>query len=75
MIKIIKPIGHGLLAAGVLLIVIYFTGVYLKGPEAFREALDPLAVKTFLALLPVVPGTLLLWLGDFLTARRRYGDR
>jgi hypothetical protein len=44
--SIIKSIGHGLLAAGILLIVIYVLGAYLRGREAFRDALDPTAMKT-----------------------------
>ncbi len=69
--SIIKSIGHGLLAAGILLIVIYGLGAYLRGREAFRDALDPTAMKTYLTLLPLAPGLLLLWLGDLLAARRR----
>jgi len=36
--SIIKSIGHGLLAAGILLIVIYVLGPYLRSREAFRDA-------------------------------------
>ena len=71
MCSIVKSIGHGLLAAGFLLIVLYVFGAYLRGREAFRDALDPTAVKTYLALLPLAPGFLLLWLGDLLVTRRR----
>jgi hypothetical protein len=69
--SIIKSIGHGLLAAGILLIVLYVFGSYLRGREALRDALDPTAMKTYLALMPLAPGLLLLWLGDLLAARRR----
>jgi hypothetical protein len=69
--NIVKSIGHGLLAAGILLIVLYVFGAYLRGREAFRDALDPVAMKTYLALVPLVPGLLLLWLGDRLATRRR----
>ena len=69
--SIIKSIGHGLLAAGIVLIVLYVFGAYLRGREAFRDALDPTAMKTYLALLPLAPGLLLLWLGDHLATRRR----
>jgi hypothetical protein len=69
--SIVKSIGHGLLAAGILLIIIYVFGSYLRGLEAFRDALDPTAVKTYLVLLPLAPGLLLLWLGDHLATRRR----
>jgi hypothetical protein len=62
--SIVKSVGHGLLAAGILLIVAYLFGCYLKGHEALSDALNPLAVKTYLALLPLAPGSLLLWLGS-----------
>ena len=71
MANVIKSAGHGMLAASALLIVVYFFGVYLKGPQAFRDALDPLAAKTYLALAPLLPGVFLLWLSDHIAARRR----
>jgi hypothetical protein len=69
--KLIKSIGHGLLAAGVFLIVFYFFGAYVKGSDALRDALDPLASKNYLVLMPLVPGALLLWLSDYMAAHRR----
>jgi hypothetical protein len=69
--NIVKSIGHGLLAAGILLIILYVFGAYLRGSEAFRDALDPATMKTYLTLLPLMPGLLMLWLGDRLTTRRR----
>ena len=55
---------------------IYFAGANLKGPEALRDALDPWVAKTYLMLLPLMPGALLLWIGDHIAARRRgYGRR
>jgi hypothetical protein len=69
--KLIKSIGHGLLAAGVFLIAIYFAGVHVKGSDALRDALDPLTPRNYLVLIPLVPGALLLWLGDYIAARRR----
>ena len=72
MSKIIKPIGHGLLAAGVLLVALYLFGVYLRGPEAFRDALDPFSEKTYLPLLPLLPGALLLWLAERRSGLRRF---
>ena len=71
MANVVKSAGHGMLAASALLIVVYFFGVYLKGPEALRDALDPFAVKTYLALIPLVPGALLLGLSGHIAARRR----
>jgi hypothetical protein len=73
--KMIKPIGHGLLAAGVLLVALYLFGVYLRGPEAFRDALDPFSEKTYLPLLPLLPGALLLWLAERPSSLRRFENR
>ena len=70
MSKIVKPVGQGLFAAALVLVGLYFGGVSLKGPEALRDALDPFAAKTYLALIPLVPGALLLRLSDHITARR-----
>jgi hypothetical protein len=76
MIRIVKSIGHGLLTAGVLLIVIHFVGIYLKGSDALRDALDPLELRNYLALAALVPGVLLLQLSDYIAARRsRYENR
>jgi hypothetical protein len=69
--RIFKSIGHGLLAAGFVLIALYFAAAYLKGSESFRDALDPLAARNYLVLAPLVPGALLLWLTDHIAARRR----
>ena len=71
MSRLIRAMGHGLLAAGGVLIFLLFAGAYLKGPETFRDALDPFAIGTYLTLLPLVPGTLLIWLADLMSARRR----
>jgi hypothetical protein len=68
---IFRSIGHGFLATGVVLIALYFAGLYLKGSEAFRDALDPLALRNYLVLAPLIPGALLLWLSDLVAARRR----
>ena len=69
--NIIKSIGQGLLAAGILILLIYLFGCYLKGLEALRDALNPLAPKTYLAFLPLMPGSLLLWVGNRLSTRPR----
>ena len=71
MIKLVKSIGHGLLAAGVFLIVVYFVGIYFKGSDALRDALDPLASRNYLVLIVLMPGALLFWLADYIAARRR----
>src|SRR5262245_9730616 len=71
MSKLLRSIGHGLMAAGTFMIVLYFIGLYVKGSDdAVRDALDPLASKNYLVLLALVPGAFLLWLGDHIAARR-----
>jgi hypothetical protein len=75
MSRIFKSIGHGLLAAGALLFVIYLLGVYVKGIDALRDALDPLVLRNYLVLAPLVPGALLLWLSDYIAARRGRSPR
>ena len=61
---IIKSTGYGLFAAGVLLTGMYFFGAYLKGNTAFNEAMNPLMIRNYLALAPMAPGALLIWLAD-----------
>jgi hypothetical protein len=68
---IFKSIGRGLSAAGVVLIALYFAAMYLKGSDALRDALDPLALRNYLVLAPLIPGAMLLWLSDYVAARRR----
>ena len=65
--KIIKSIGHGLLAAGILLVAIYFAGLYLKGNNALFDALNPLAMGNYLALAPLAPAR--SWFGWVTTLR------
>ncbi len=70
----VKAIGHGLLAAGFVLTAIYLVGTYLKGSEALGDALNPLALTNYLALAPLAPSALLLWLSDYMSRRQsRHG--
>lgn len=71
MSNIIKSTGHGLWAAGALLIVIYFLGAYLKGLDALQDALNPFALRSYLVLIALAPGAILVWLGDYIAARHR----
>ena len=65
-----KAIGRGLFLAGVALISLYLLGLYLRGPETLREAFDPSSgARTYLIILLLVPGALLIWLPDFLHRR------
>ena len=69
MSSIIKSVGHGLLAAGIILVLGYAFGCYLIGPEVLRDAFNPVAPKTYLALLPLASGSLLVWLSKNLRGR------
>ena len=70
--RILRSVGHGLLAAGVFLLAIYLLAISLKGPDALYPALDLLRLSTYLSiLLPIMPGTFLIWLSDRLSARKR----
>ena len=60
----VKAIGRGLYAAGLLLLLLYFVGLHLTGFDALRDALYPFAVKTYLPLLLLAPGAFLLWLAE-----------
>jgi hypothetical protein len=64
MSSIIKSIGHGLLAAGILLALGYAFCCYLIAPELLHDAFNPLAPKTYLVLLPLASGSLLVWLSN-----------
>lgn len=71
MSNIIKSIGHGLWAAGALLIAIYYLGAYLKGVDALRDALNPFSARSYLVLIALAPGAMLVWLSDYYIAARR----
>ena len=60
----IKAIGRGLFGAGSVLILLYLAGLLLRGLDTLRDALYPFAVTTYLPLLLLTPGALLLWLAD-----------
>jgi hypothetical protein len=72
MVNVMRSAGHGMLAAGAFLIFLYLFATYLKSPDAFYDAFNPLAISTYLMLLPLMPGTFLLWLSDQLFARRQH---
>lgn len=75
MVRFLKSAGHGMLAAGALLIAVYFFGAYLKGPQALRDAFDPLTLRSYFVILPLWPGVFLLWLADQLATRRGGQER
>ena len=67
--------GCGLLAAGAVLFLLQLVGMYLNDSEPLQDALDPLALRRFLAymlvtFLPMLPGAFLIWLGNLLERHR-----
>jgi hypothetical protein len=67
----IKAIGRGLFGAGSVLILLYLAGLHLRGLDTLRDALYPFAITTYLPLLLLTPGALLLWLADHVAGGRR----
>jgi hypothetical protein len=51
--KTIRSIGHGLSAAGIVVVGMYFLAISLKGGAALHDALDPFTVRNYLALAPL----------------------
>jgi hypothetical protein len=72
MVNLMRSAGHGMLAAGGFLILLYLFAIYLKSPDALYDAFNPFAISTYLMLLPMMPGTFLLWLSDQLSVRRQH---
>jgi hypothetical protein len=69
--RFIKSAGYGLLSAGLVFIAAYFFGAYVRGSDALREALNPLSPANYLAIAPILPGALLIWLANSMASRRR----
>ena len=69
--RVIKSAGYGLLSAGLVFIGIYFLGAYVRGSDALREALNPLNPANYLAIAPILPGAMLIWVANALASRRR----
>jgi hypothetical protein len=65
----IKAIGRGLLGAGLILILLYLAGLHFRGLDTLRDALYPFAITTYLPLLLLSPGALLLWLAGHVGGR------
>jgi hypothetical protein len=66
----VESIGHGLVAAGLVLLALLFLGAYLRaGLEGLVDAVNPWVPGNYLSLLAVVPGLTLIWLGRKMSAR------
>jgi hypothetical protein len=71
MANVVRSIGHGLSAAGIFLLCIYFLTAYLAGHGALYEALNPFGPKAYFAFFAMMPGAFCIWLAHYLSARRR----
>jgi hypothetical protein len=71
MANVVRSIGHGLSAAGIFLLCIYFLTAYLAGHGALYEALNPFAPKAYFAFFAMMPGGFCIWLAHYLSGRRR----
>jgi len=70
--KFIKIAGYVFLAAGGLLILTGYVGIYMKeGFSGLQEVLSPFNVQNLIAVaITLAPGGALVWLGDYLMERR-----
>jgi hypothetical protein len=75
MAKVIRSAGYGILAAGLVLVGLYFWSLHLKGGEVLGDALDPFTLANYRVLSALLPGFVLLWLSDMLADRHSHGER
>ena len=62
--KHFTSVGYGLLAAGVLLAVLTYMGIYLQGDiNGLADAVRPWVPRNYLIPLAAAPGFILVWLG------------
>jgi len=72
MADFIKVIGYVLLVAGALFVPAGYIGIVMtEGFGKLQEVLSPLNIWNWVAVVTTLaPGALLVWLGDWLIARR-----
>jgi hypothetical protein len=64
MAKHLRSVGYGLLAAGVVLVVLMYLGIYVRdGFDGLADAMRPWRARNYLITLAVAPGFILVWLG------------
>jgi len=67
----LKAFGYGLLAAGVVVVMIAYTLIYARGGIAeLEEALNPFVLVNYASLAAVVPGALTIRLASYLRRTR-----
>jgi len=70
----IKAFGYGLLAAGMVVVLVVYTVIYAsKGLAGLEKALDPFTLSNYASLTAVVPGLLTIWLASLLKLHTRVG--
>jgi Protein of unknown function (DUF3365) len=70
----IKAFGYGLLAAGMVVVLVVYTVIYAsKGLAGLEKALDPFTLSNYASLTAVVPGLLTIWLATILKSHARVG--
>lgn len=74
--KLIKAMGHVVLAVGLLIVFVGYAGIGMReGFWALHAYLNPLNISNLVAVgLLVAPGISLVWLGNWLIARRHRQD-
>jgi len=70
----IKAFGYGLLAAGMVVVLVVYTVTYAsKGLAGLEKALDPFTLSNYASLTAIVPGLLTIWLATLLKSHTRVG--
>jgi protein-histidine pros-kinase len=68
----IKAFGYGLLAAGIVVVMVGYVVIYIKaGIAGLQEALNPFALVNYASLAAVVPGVLTIWVASYLSSYAR----
>jgi hypothetical protein len=65
MSKLFKAVGYGLLAGGLVIVLLEYVGVSMtEGPGGLQDGLNPFTWRNYLTLLPLAPGAVLIWLSS-----------
>jgi hypothetical protein len=68
----VKAFGYGLLAAGVVVVIVMYAVIYARvGIAGLAEALNPLVLVNYASLAAVVPGAFTVGLANYLRAHLR----
>jgi hypothetical protein len=68
---LVKAVGYGLLAGGIVIVAGEYFGVYLTGGLGdFQEALNPSSLHNIARLYPLMPGPVVIWLANSMNSKQ-----